>query len=187
MNQKKENKNNHLSSRNPINISTLVNILTIACRVPFGILCNLNRPHRLRNGFNLMNENEKNVCWSIKKRRKKNNFLALGNRYKSRNNNSNIIMNAIYVMAESSFEMRKRKSKREEKTPSLLVRCTFKEKPMSQWLHLFNFIRLIIMKQVKKTPELFIFLTDSLVSPIWRSHIRIICGRLSDVCFQENS
>lgn len=34
-----------------------------------------------------------------------------------------------------------------------------------QRLHLFNFIRLIIMKQVKKTPELFIFITDSLVSP----------------------
>lgn len=103
----------YLSWRNPINIDTWVNILTIACRIPFGILCNSNRPHslhRLRNGFNLANENEKSV---LKHQKIKENSFFCAWKPKQNTKNNFIIMNAIYVMAESSFEMRKRKSKRE--------------------------------------------------------------------------
>lgn len=95
-------------------------------------------------------------------------------------------MNAIYVIAESSAEMRKREMKKKI-IPSFWLTHLERSQSLTDWLktlHLFNFIQLIKLKQVKETPELFISLTDScLTEPIWRVHqscvifiYLILCG-----------
>lgn len=123
----------------------------------------------------------KKMCRTIKKKKKEKSFFLAWKPKQQHHNECNLRDGRVIIWNEETKVEKKRKHHH------FWLFYTMKEAHVSQWLHLFNFIQLIIMKQVKKTPELFIFLTDSLVSPSDVRTSKLYVAGLCDVYFRQNS